>query len=288
MKRIIACFIMLSMAVIGYGQVNITGTVTDVDGLPLIGANILGSGTSIGTTTDLDGNFELRLDANVTSVVVSYTGFETQTVNLDGRTYLEITMVEGSLLDEVVVTALGVSRDEKALGYAVQEVSSEAIKNANTVNAIDALAGAAAGVQVTSASGAAGAASRIVLRGQTSFNGDNQALLVVDGIRLNNDENHSERSLGGVANSNRAIDLNPADIENVTILKGAAATALYGIEGARGVVLITTKKGSADGLRIDVNTSVTANTVSNLVGFQTRYCAGFKRRMARTRNRAIR
>lgn len=274
MKKIIACFVMLSLALVGYGQRNISGTVVDIDGLALIGANVLGTGTTLGTITDIDGKFELRLEDNVTSIIVSYTGFETQTVDLDGRSYVEITMVEGSLLDEVVVTALGVSRDEKALGYAVQEVSSETIQNANTVSAIDALAGAAAGVQVTSSSGAAGAASRIVLRGQTSFNGNNQALLVVDGIRLNNDENHSERSLGGVSNSNRAIDLNPADIANVTILKGAAATALYGIEGARGVILITTKKGSNDEMRIDVSTSITANTVSNLVDFQTRYAQG--------------
>ena len=265
---------MLSLAFISYGQRNISGTVVDIDGLALIGANVLASGTSLGTITDIDGNFELRLGDEVTSIVISYTGFETQTIALDGRTYVEVTMVEGSLLDEVVVTALGVSRDEKALGYAVQEVSAETIRNANTVSAIDALAGTAAGVQVTSASGAAGAASRIVLRGQTSFNGNNQALLVVDGIRLNNDENHSERSLQGVANSNRAIDLNPADIENITILKGAAATALYGIEGARGVILITTKKGSNDQLRIDVSSSITANTVSNLVDFQTRYGQG--------------
>jgi TonB-linked SusC/RagA family outer membrane protein len=261
-------------AIISYGQRNINGTVVDIDGLPLIGANVLGIGTTLGTITDIDGNFRLTLDNNVVAIVVSYTGYETQTISIDGRTTISVTLEEGSLLDEVVVTALGVSRSEKALGYAVQEVSSKSIQNANTVSAIDALAGAAAGVQVTSSSGAAGAASRIVLRGQTSFNGNNQALLVVDGIRLNNDENHSERSLGGVANSNRAIDLNPADIESMTILKGAAATALYGIEGARGVILITTKKGSNNELKIDFSSSITANKVSNLVEFQQKYAQG--------------
>jgi TonB-dependent SusC/RagA subfamily outer membrane receptor len=155
-----------------------------------------------------------------------------------------------------------VSRGRKAIGYAVQEVSGRTITDANTVSAIDALAGSAAGLQVTSSSGSAGAASRIILRGQTSFNGNNEALIVVDGVRLNNDENHSERSLAGVNNSNRAIDLNPNDIDKVTILKGAAATALYGIEGARGVILITTKKGKGKGLTVDVSTGLTISEIT--------------------------
>jgi len=276
MKNIFIIFCLLFVASIGFSQTSVTGKVVDVDGTGLIGANVIAEGSSVGTITDINGDFSLEVPEGTQNIVVSYTGFQLQTISLAGGNELFVTLTEGTTLDAVVVTALGVSRDEKALGYAVQEVTSEVISNANTVSAIDALAGSAAGVQVTSSSGAAGAASRIVLRGQTSFNGNNQALIVVDGIRMNNSEQHTERSLGGVANSNRAMDLNPNDIESVSILKGGAATALYGLEGARGVILITTKKGSkGDGLKVEVGSNVTFSNVSNIVGLQDKYTQGW-------------
>jgi len=266
----------LFFASFGFSQTTVSGKIVDVDGMGLIGANVIAEGTSAGTITDIDGKFSFEVPDGVENIVVSYTGFQTQTLSILGGGDIMVTMSEGTTLDAVVVTALGVSRDEKALGYAVQEVGSDVISSANTVSAIDALAGSAAGVQVTSASGAAGAASRIVLRGQTSFNGNNQALIVVDGIRMNNSENHTERSLGGVANSNRAMDINPNDIESVSILKGGAATALYGLEGARGVILITTKKGSKDGgLKVEVGSNLTFSNVSNIVGLQDKYTQGW-------------
>ncbi len=263
-------------ALVAFSQRTVTGKILDTDGVPLIGANVLIDGTTTGTITDIDGAFSIDVPEGAEFLNVSYTGFETQRIPLGADNMVEITMSEGKILDEVVVTALGVSREEKALGYAVQTVSSETVTAANTVSAIDALAGSAAGIQVTSSNGAAGAASRIVLRGQTSFNGNNQALIVVDGVRMNNSEFHTERSLAGVANSNRAIDLNPNDIENVTVLKGAAATALYGIEGARGVLLITTKKGSKDE-KLSVNYGVNAkfSEVTNIVGLNDIHTQGW-------------
>ncbi|NNF22644.1 MAG: TonB-dependent receptor plug domain-containing protein, partial [Saprospiraceae bacterium] len=275
MKNIFFLILFSFLSFTAFSQTSISGNIVDENNLPVIGANILAEGTSVGTITGIDGDFTLDVPAGVENIVISYTGYQSQTIPLQGQTQFFITMAEGQVLDEVVVTALGVSRDEKALGYAVQTVSSESIKDANTVSAIDALAGSAAGVQVTQASGAAGAASRIVLRGQTSFNGNNQALIVVDGVRLDNSEFHSERSLGGVANSNRAMDINPNDIENVSILKGAAATALYGIEGARGVVLITTKRGSSAGLKVDVGTGMTFSNINNVVGLNDEYTQGW-------------
>ena len=263
-----------ALAVVGYAQRTVTGTVTSADGEALIGANVIVQGTSVGTITDFDGNFSVQVPDGRDELRISYTGFTPKTVSIAGLSVVNVTLEAGIGLEEVIVTALGISRDEKALGYAVQEVTSKSIEEANTVSAIDALAGSAAGVQVTSASGAAGAASRIILRGQTSFNGNNEALIVVDGVRLNNDEFHTERSLGGVANSNRAIDVNPNDIEKVSILKGAAATALYGIEGARGVILITTKRGRGKDLTVDFNTGVTFSEITNVVGLQGEYVQG--------------
>ncbi len=264
------CFI----ATVAIAQRTVSGKIVSDDGEVLIGANVIVRGTTVGTVTDFEGMFSIEVPDGSNELLISYTGFQAKTISIEGTSYVDISLNAGVGLEEVIVTALGISRDEKAIGYAVQEVSGRTITNANTVSAIDALAGSAAGLQVTSSSGAAGAASRIVLRGQTSFNGNNEALIVVDGVRLNNDENHSERSLAGVSNSNRAIDLNPNDIDKVTILKGAAATALYGIEGARGVILITTKRGKGKGLTVDVSTGLTISQITNVTGLQDQYVQG--------------
>ena len=253
----------------------VSGSITDSKGEPLLGASILVKGTSVGTVTDLDGNFSLNVPPEGKVLVVSYTGFTSQEIEIGSQTTFSITLDEGVTLTEAVVTALGVERSEKALGYAVQEVGGDQLNETNSVSFIDALSGKAAGVNITQASGAAGAASRIVLRGQTSFNGNNEALIVVDGVRLDNSENHSERSLAGVANSNRGMDINPNDIASVTVLKGAAASALYGVEGARGVVLITTKKGeSGQGIKVDFQTRYTISEVNKLPEFQNRFVQG--------------
>lgn len=277
MKRLLLmlCLSMVSIGAI-MAQRAISGTITDGDGEPLIGANVIVSGTTIGAVTDFDGRYQLEVPSDATTLSVSYTGFETREVPIGVSNVIDISMSEGILLEAAVVTALGVSRDEKTLGYAVQTLGGDDIKAANTVNAIDALSGKTAGVMVTPASGAAGAPSRIVLRGQTSFNGDNEALIVVDGVRLDNSENHSERSLGGVANSSRGMDLNPDDIESVSVLKGGAATALYGAEGARGVVLITTKKGAnSDGLKINFSSNYTLAEYNKMPELQNKFTQGF-------------
>lgn len=257
-----------------FAQRTVTGTVTDESGEALISVNVVVKGTTTGTVTDLDGKYKISVPDGSTTLVFSYTGFNTKEVELGASNTLDVTMSEGILLNDVVVTALGVSRDEKAVGYAVQEVDGGEIAETNSVNFLDGLAGKAAGVQITQASGAAGAGSRIVLRGQTSFNGNNEALIVVDGIRLDNSENSSERSLGGVANSNRGMDLDPGSIESISVLKGAAATALYGVEGARGVILITTKKGKKGKLSVDFNSNVTLSQYNRLVGRQNQFGQG--------------
>lgn len=256
-------------------QRTIQGTVTDSENAPLIGASIIVKGTTTGAITDIDGKYSLTVPDGDAIVVVSYTGFTTQELTLGASNVLDVTLQEGVTLETAIVTALGVQREEKALGYSVQEVGGDDIKEANTVSVIDALSGKAAGVYVNSASGAAGASSRIVLRGQTSFNGNNEALIVVDGVRLDNSEDNSERVLNGVAYSNRGMDLNPNDIASVSVLKGAAAAALYGVEGARGVVVITTKKGKAGkGVSVDFNTNYTVSQVTQLPSFQEKFSQG--------------
>ncbi|MEM9822367.1 MAG: SusC/RagA family TonB-linked outer membrane protein, partial [Bacteroidota bacterium] len=240
-----------------------------------IGANVVVKGTTIGTVTDVVGKYQIEVPSDRKILVISYTGYGNEEIELGASNVVDVSLSEGVTLETAVVTALGVRRDEKALGYAVQEVGSDEINKANTTNFVDALSGKAAGVQVTQASGAAGAGSRVVLRGQTSFNGDNEALIVVDGVRLDNAEKNSERGLYGVANSNRGIDLNPNDIESVTVLKGAAAAALYGVEGARGVLVITTKKGrKKKGIDVDFSSTFTLSRVNKLPELQNQYVQG--------------
>ncbi|MCB0641341.1 MAG: SusC/RagA family TonB-linked outer membrane protein, partial [Phaeodactylibacter sp.] len=256
-------------------QRTVRGTITDANGEALFGASVLVKGTFTGTVTDIDGAYEVSMPDGASTLVFSYTGYTTQEVEVGASNVLDVVLQEGVTLEAAVVTALGIQREEKAIGYAVQKVDGDDVVGANTVSALDALSGKAAGVQITSASGAAGAASRIVLRGQTTFNGNNEALIVIDGVRVDNSENHTERSLGGVANSNRAMDINPNDIESITVLKGAAATALYGVEGARGVVLITTKKGNkGQGISVDYSTNYTISEVNKLQDLQTTYAQG--------------
>jgi len=236
------------------------------------GPNVVEQGTTNGTTVDLDGNFSLKVKEPETAIIeISY--IETFAVALNDR--IEAVLKEGKVLQEVVVTGFGISKEEKALGYAVQQVGGDEIEEANTISVVDALSGKAAGVLVNSSSGAAGASSRVVLRGQTSFNGANQPLIVIDGVRINNSETLSEGNTGGVAASNRGMDVNPNDIESISVLKGAGATALYGVEGARGVILITTKKGADKKLTVDFSSNATFQNISNMLGLQETYSQGW-------------
>ncbi|MDG1296862.1 MAG: SusC/RagA family TonB-linked outer membrane protein [Saprospiraceae bacterium] len=257
-------------------QRTVTGVVNDASSSPLIGASILVKGTATGTITDVDGNFSISIPDGNNMLVVSYTGFETQEVDATGLSTIEIVMAEGVVLKTAVVTALGIKREEKAVGYAVQEVGDEAITRSGATSALGALRGKAAGVTVTQSSGAAGGGQRIIIRGQTSLSGNNQALLVVDGVRINNSSFQTESNVAGVANSNRGMDINPDDIASVNVLKGAAATALYGVDGANGVIIITTKKGASGDKRFNASAgySVAFDRVSNLPQLQNQYAQG--------------
>jgi len=278
MKKVFLLFTLIFVcASMTFAQRTVTGNITETDGFPLIGANVLVKGTTIGTITDIDGNYSLEVPDGTDILVISYTGYTTQEIDITGQSNVNITLSEGELLSEVVVTALGIERDEKALGYSVQKVDATDITRSGANNAVDALVGKASGIQVTRSSGSVGGGSRILVRGVTSMVGNNQPLIVIDGVRTNNETLVSQASTAGTASSNRLMDLNPEDIESINVLKGAAATALYGTAGATGVILITTKKGATGGDQFNVNftTSVGFDNITNTIDLQDEFAQGW-------------
>ena len=256
-----------------------TGVITDVSGEPLIGATVMLKGTKRGVTTDVNGHFSIDAP-NGSTLIVSYVGMVTREIKVGGKP-VNVTLEGGNALDEVVVTALGIKREKKSLGYAVDDINAEELmKNKNT-NAINSLAGKIAGVSITQSSGSAGAGSQIILRGGTSLERDNQPLFVVDGVIYDN----STSSIGNSAydgmlanatsNSNRIMDINPEDIENMSVLKGPAAAALYGSRAAAGVVLITTKQGKEGAVEVNLNAKYTTSWVHKLPEQQKTYARGY-------------
>ncbi|NOY48130.1 MAG: SusC/RagA family TonB-linked outer membrane protein, partial [Chlorobi bacterium] len=253
----------------------ISGTISDQSGMPLPGVNIIVKGTSNGTQSDFDGNY--TINASVGAVLTfTYVGLKTVEITVGSSSTINVTMEEdASVLDEVVVTAFGIKKEKRSVGYAVQEVAAETIINSGASNVLDALSGKSSGVQITRSSGSAGGGSRIVIRGATSMVGNNQALIIIDGVRSNNETLQSQASTAGTASSNRLMDLNAEDIESVSILKGAAATAVYGTAGSAGVILITTKKGTkGQKFQVSISSQIAFDNVSQLTQLQNTYAQG--------------
>lgn len=227
----------------------VTGVVTSNEGgEPVVGASVLVVGTQMGIMTDIDGKFTIsNVPADAKTLRISFVGMRPQEVAITpGKVINVVLHVDSELLDEVVVTAMGISRSEKSLGYSATTVKSDEIINARTTNVADALSGKVAGLLVSSTSSDPGSVSNVVIRGFGSINGDNQPLYVVDGIPLSNSSEYSSGknvTLGGISN------VASQDIESMTVLKGAAATALYGSRAANGVIIITTKSGKRNGNR---------------------------------------
>ena len=271
--------LVLTLVLLAFGtmmaQRTISGTITDDTGEALIGASVLVKGTSTGTVTDIDGTYSLNVPDGATMITISYTGYKTQELELGVSDVIDITMTEGVTLETAVVTALGVERDEKALGYAVQQVDGDDIARSGASNPVDALVGKAAGVQITRSSGSVGGGSRILIRGVTSMVGNNQPLIVIDGVRTNNETLLSQANTAGTAASNRLMDLNPDDIESINVLKGAAATALYGTAGSTGVVLITTKKGKkGDRFEVSFTSTLSMDNITQMIDLQNDFAQG--------------
>lgn len=259
---------------ISYAQEKtISGTVSDDSG-PLPGVTVLKKGTTQGTETDFDGNYSIKAKAG-DILVFSFVGMKSTEKAVGTPSTINVSMKGDNILNEVVVTAFGIKKEKRSVGYATQEVKAETITRSGASNVLDALSGKSSGVQITRASGSAGGGSRIVIRGVTSMVGNNQALIVIDGVRVNNETLNAQANTAGTATSNRLMDLNSEDIENISVLKGAAATAVYGTAGSAGVVLITTKKGAkGQSFKLNVSTQIAFDRVSRLTKLQDTYAQG--------------
>lgn len=261
-------------------QQTITGTVTDGDGMPLPGVNVLVQGTTRGVQTDFDGNY--AIDASQGEVLVfSYLGMATVEYPVADVNIIDVVLEpDAAQLEEVVVTALGIAREKKSLGYATQEVGGEEVSDVPTTNFMNSLSGKVSGIKIKS-SGTMGGSSDIVIRGNASLTGNNQALFVVDGTPVSNaisNTSNQQTGRGGFDYGNAAADINPNDIASINVLKGAAATALYGSRAANGVIIIETKKGRKDqGLGVSVSSTLMMSQVDDntLPVYQDQYGAGY-------------
>jgi len=259
----------------------ISGLVTSSeDGSSIPGASVVVTGTTLGTITDMDGKFTLKVPENASALTVSFVGMKSLQVPITSQSTYTIKLEpENIAVDEVVVTALGISREKKALGYAVQEVGGDALSETKNDNVVSALSGKVAGVQVSGSSGNMGGSSRILIRGASSVTGNNEPLFVVDGVPMDNSNFNSvdaARGAGGIDYGNMAQDINPDDIQNISVLKGPSAAALYGSRAANGVIMITTKKGKArKGVGVTVNSGVSFEQVSLLPRYQRDYGGGY-------------
>lgn len=254
-------------------QQKVTGKVKDANGEPLIGVSILVKGTTNGTVTDIDGNFSLQADKGAV-LEVSYIGYATQTVTVTGAPLNLVMKEDSEQLEEVVVTALGIKRAEKALSYNVQKVGQDELVRVKDANFVNSLNGKIAGVSINKSASGVGGATRVVMRGAKSIEGDNNALYVVDGIPLFNTNmgNTDSGIMGeGRAGSEGIADFNPEDIESISVLSGPSAAALYGSSAANGVILITTKKGKEGKLSISVSSSTEFSKAYMTPEFQNTY-----------------
>lgn len=253
----------------------VSGTVTDTKGEPMVGVSVIVKGTTVGTNTDLNGKYSIKVPSIESILVFSFVGMETVEKAVGNQAVVDIVMSPSTQeLKEVVVTALGITREKKTLGYAVQEVNNSELTEAKDNNIINSLSGKVAGIQVTSGGSTVGSSSRIIIRGNSSFSG-NGPLFVVDGTPIDNTSTNLGGA-GGVDWGNTAADLDPNNIESMTVLKGANAAALYGSRATNGVILITTKKGKENRkLGVDVNSSVVINVPGYFPKFQNQYGGGW-------------
>ncbi len=277
-----------------YSQnITVKGKVSDAQGLPLPGANVSLKGTKSAIATDIDGNYQIEASKGA-ALVFSYIGFSNQEIKVSGST-LNVTLNEDgeNKLEEVVVTAMGIKNKTKSLGYANQTIKAADVERPGQLNALESLQGSVSGVTISKTSGEAGGGVDILIRGVSSLSSgsNNQPLIVIDGNPVNNNT-FSGNVLASIGNSpssaeqfsfsNRGVDLNPNDIESYTVLKGAGATALYGILAGNGVIIITTKKGKEGKTKVNVSSSTSFNDVNKYPELQSTYREGSYRRISPT------
>lgn len=272
--------LLLAILVIGINAAiaqtrQITGTVTSAeDGLSIPGVSVAVKGSSIGTITDIDGMYSLKVPTNAETIVFSFVGMQTLEVAITGDKVDAVMQPDVVGLNEVVVTALGIKRSEKAIGYAASSVNADELTKTRNSDIMSGVAGKVAGVQISSSSSDPGASNSVIIRGVSSLGGSNQPLYIIDGVPMTNNTSSSSSLDGGYDFGNAANLVNPDDVANITILKGASATALYGSRAANGVILITTKEGSGKA-RIEVNSSVEFSDILRLPEFQNDFGMGW-------------
>ena len=255
--------------------VRISGTILDQSGYPIPGAAVIETGTTNGTTTDLDGNFSLTVSDTGASIEITSLGYDTVTLPVGARTVFEVTLQEEAVvLEGTVVTALGIRRDEKALSYNVQEVNSEMLTEVKNANFINSLAGKVAGVTINTSSSGVGGASKVVLRGNKSISQSSNALYVIDGIPMYNFGGGGGTEFDSKGATESIADLNPEDIRSISVLTGAAAAALYGSEAANGAIMITTKAGEAGKMKVSFSSNTEFLSPFVLPEFQNIYGTG--------------
>jgi len=272
----IIAMLVLSVTMLMAQNKTVTGSVISAeDGEPVIGATVIVPGTNLGTVTDLNGKFSLSVPANTRQLTISYVGMASKTVNIRNNKVSVHLETDDKILEDVVVTAMGLKKSEKSLGYSAQTLNDEELTVGKVSDVTSALAGKVAGVQINSTSGDPGQANSVIIRGISSINGSNQPLYVVDGVPLQTatlTAYSQQNAIGGISN------INPNDIASMTVLKGAAATALYGSRAANGVIIITTKEGSGNknrNFQISYDGSVQFRTVANLPKLQNKYGQGW-------------
>ncbi len=283
MKKKLLLFLMLLFA---FGlskswaqERTVTGKVTSVDdGESLPGVNVVVKGTTSGTVTDISGNYSISVGSNAT-LVFSFIGLATEEIEVGSRTVIDVQMsADVQQLSEVVVTAIGIEREKKALGYSVSDLGGDQIAQKSEPDVVRSLQGKVAGVNIVGSGGAVGEGTNITIRGNSSLLGNNQPLFVVDGVPFDNSAYATGSFVNRTTTSNRSFDIDPNNVESMTVLKGAAAAALYGSRASNGVIVITTKAGSGKaskkGLEITFNSGYSIEQVANLPDFQTRYVQG--------------
>ncbi len=273
------CFLAMSTMVMA--QKTVSGTITDPDGDPVIGATVLLEGTTRGTATDVDGSYSISVPGDEAVLLFSYTGYKEVRVEVGSRTTIDLVMEpDVEILDEVVVSALGFEQKRDELGSTASVVNTDDVLRSGETGVINGLAGKAAGVRIIRANGDPGAGSNIQIRGANTIKGDGSPLIIVDGVPISNEtifgggNNVSGGSFGGVSQQSRLNDINPADIESIQILKGASAGSLWGSRAANGVIVITTKKGSAGKLRVGYDFSYSLDQINLKHPLQTAYGQG--------------
>ncbi|QYH41000.1 SusC/RagA family TonB-linked outer membrane protein [Algoriphagus sp. NBT04N3] len=278
---VVALFTMTLSYEVSAQQRVITGTViSDEDGLGLPGATVLVKGTTVGTTTDLDGNYSISVPAGSNVLIFSFVGLVSKEEAIGNRTVINVTLTtDAAQLSEVVVTAIGIEREKKALGYAVTSVGNEQLENRPEQDVARVLQGKVPGVNITSTNGMSGSGTNMVIRGYSSATGSNQPLFVVDGVPFNTSTNNQNGfTTGGATTSSRFLDIDPNNIEAISVLKGLSATVLYGDQGRNGVILITTKSGASKrkAAEVTINQSVFTNEAASLPTYGQVYGNGFQ------------